>query len=148
MNPSGKYLEVLLISFNLLYRDGKVLVERLQNRIFDWKNKLLPFAGPVKRSLNVRDITRSGFSIYDSVYDLVANMQLSDALIGAGSDEVGELNGVGGSGSSGFEEKYQEGIVVEMLEKSMKNLEQAKEEDKKLFEEAIENARKLETFKK
>ncbi|GKD25748.1 hypothetical protein Tco_1231962, partial [Tanacetum coccineum] len=68
----------------------------------------------------------------------------SDASIGAGSDEMGELNGVGYSGPSGFRQ---------FARKSMKDLEQAREKDKELFEETIEQERKLneekfETFKK
>ncbi|GJU06895.1 homeodomain-like protein [Tanacetum coccineum] len=41
----AKYLGVPLISSRLLNRDCKVLVERARNRIGDWKNKSLPFAG-------------------------------------------------------------------------------------------------------
>ncbi|GJT36586.1 putative RNA-directed DNA polymerase, eukaryota, reverse transcriptase zinc-binding domain protein [Tanacetum coccineum] len=42
---SVKYLGVLLISSKLLIRDCKVLVEKATNRIGDWKNKSLSFAG-------------------------------------------------------------------------------------------------------
>ncbi|GKA11340.1 protein LAZ1 [Tanacetum coccineum] len=40
-----KYLGVRLNSSRLLNRDCKVLVEKARNRIGDWKNKLLSFAG-------------------------------------------------------------------------------------------------------
>ncbi|GKE20222.1 hypothetical protein Tco_1431734, partial [Tanacetum coccineum] len=40
-----KYLCVPLISSRLLNRDCKVLVEKARNRIGDWKNKSLSFAG-------------------------------------------------------------------------------------------------------
>ncbi|GJV91871.1 homeodomain-like protein [Tanacetum coccineum] len=40
-----KYLGVPLISSRLLIRDYKVLVEKAKNRIGDWKNKSLSFAG-------------------------------------------------------------------------------------------------------
>ncbi|GJS82036.1 putative reverse transcriptase domain, reverse transcriptase zinc-binding domain protein [Tanacetum coccineum] len=39
------YLSVSLISYRLLNRDCKVLVEKSRNRIGDWKNKSLSFAG-------------------------------------------------------------------------------------------------------
>ncbi|GJY37195.1 hypothetical protein Tco_0422573 [Tanacetum coccineum] len=40
-----KYLVVPLISSRLLHKDCKILVERVQKRIGDWKNKWLSFAG-------------------------------------------------------------------------------------------------------
>ncbi|GJU57183.1 reverse transcriptase domain, reverse transcriptase zinc-binding domain protein [Tanacetum coccineum] len=40
-----KYLGVPLISYRLLYKDCKILVERVQNRISDWKNKSLSSTG-------------------------------------------------------------------------------------------------------
>ncbi|GJR21636.1 protein LAZ1 [Tanacetum coccineum] len=43
-----KYLGVPLISSRLLNRDCKVLVEKARNRIGDWKNKSLSFAGKVQ----------------------------------------------------------------------------------------------------
>ncbi|GKE63428.1 protein LAZ1 [Tanacetum coccineum] len=39
-----KYLGVPIISFRLLNKDCKILVERVRNRIGDWKNKSLSFA--------------------------------------------------------------------------------------------------------
>ncbi|GJU52674.1 hypothetical protein Tco_1226388 [Tanacetum coccineum] len=42
---SVKYLGVPLISLGLLNRDFKILVEKVKNRIKDWKNKSLSFAG-------------------------------------------------------------------------------------------------------
>nr|GEW15224.1 hypothetical protein [Tanacetum cinerariifolium] len=40
-----QYLGVPLISYRLLNRDCKILVEKARNRIRDWKNKSLSFAG-------------------------------------------------------------------------------------------------------
>ncbi|GKA17635.1 protein LAZ1 [Tanacetum coccineum] len=40
-----KYLGVPLISSRLLHRDCKILVEKVRNKIGDWKNKSLSFAG-------------------------------------------------------------------------------------------------------
>nr|GEW85376.1 hypothetical protein [Tanacetum cinerariifolium] len=40
-----KYLRVPLISTRLVYRDCKELIEKVQNRIQDWKNKLLSATG-------------------------------------------------------------------------------------------------------
>ncbi|GJV39999.1 hypothetical protein Tco_1418439 [Tanacetum coccineum] len=48
-----KYLGVPLISSRLRYRDCKVLVERVQNRINDWKNKYLSFAGRLQLVMSV-----------------------------------------------------------------------------------------------
>ncbi|GJY25394.1 hypothetical protein Tco_0400120 [Tanacetum coccineum] len=42
-NLPAKYRRVSLISSQLLYRDYKELVEKLQNLIVDWKNKFLSF---------------------------------------------------------------------------------------------------------
>ncbi|XP_071727851.1 uncharacterized protein [Rutidosis leptorrhynchoides] len=43
-----RYLGVPLVSSRLLNRDCKLLVEMVQNRIFDWKSKFLSFAGRVQ----------------------------------------------------------------------------------------------------
>ncbi|GJR10115.1 hypothetical protein Tco_0792767 [Tanacetum coccineum] len=40
-----KYLGVPLISSRILNKDCKILVEKVKNRIGDWKNKSLSFAG-------------------------------------------------------------------------------------------------------
>ncbi|GJS29411.1 hypothetical protein Tco_0490031 [Tanacetum coccineum] len=40
-----RYLGVPLISSRLLYRDCKILVEKLESRINDWRNKFLSLAG-------------------------------------------------------------------------------------------------------
>nr|XP_043619781.1 uncharacterized protein LOC122591585 [Erigeron canadensis] len=40
-----RYLGVPLISTHLLYKDCKILVEKLEKRITDWQNKSLSFAG-------------------------------------------------------------------------------------------------------
>ncbi|GJW85515.1 homeodomain-like protein [Tanacetum coccineum] len=45
-----KYLEVPFISSGLLNRDCKILVEKAKNRIGDWKNKSLYFAGRLQLS--------------------------------------------------------------------------------------------------
>nr|GEU79019.1 hypothetical protein [Tanacetum cinerariifolium] len=44
-----KYLGVPLISFRLLYRDCKVLVEKLESRVNDWRNKFLSLAEQLMR---------------------------------------------------------------------------------------------------
>ncbi|GJV34114.1 reverse transcriptase domain, reverse transcriptase zinc-binding domain protein [Tanacetum coccineum] len=43
-----KYLGVPLISSRLLNRDCKILVEKVRNKIGDWKNKSLSFAGKLQ----------------------------------------------------------------------------------------------------
>ncbi|GJR55897.1 reverse transcriptase domain, reverse transcriptase zinc-binding domain protein [Tanacetum coccineum] len=48
-----KYLGVPLISSRLRYRDCKVLVERVQNCINDWKNKYLSFAGRLQLVMSI-----------------------------------------------------------------------------------------------
>ena len=48
-----KYLGVPLISSRLLHKDCKILVERVQKRIGDWKNKWLSFAGRQQLVLSV-----------------------------------------------------------------------------------------------
>ncbi|KAK1406254.1 hypothetical protein QVD17_41545 [Tagetes erecta] len=48
-----KYLGVPLIASRLLYRDCKVLVERLEKRVSDWKNRFLSFAGRCQLILSV-----------------------------------------------------------------------------------------------
>ncbi|KAJ0434465.1 putative RNA-directed DNA polymerase [Helianthus annuus] len=49
----ARYLGVPLISTRLLYKDCSVLVERLEKRISNWKNKLLSFTGRVQLILAV-----------------------------------------------------------------------------------------------
>ncbi|GJY93983.1 RNA-directed DNA polymerase, eukaryota, reverse transcriptase zinc-binding domain protein [Tanacetum coccineum] len=48
-----KYLGVPLISSRLLNKDCKILVEKAQNRIGDWKNKSLSFAGRLQLCTSV-----------------------------------------------------------------------------------------------
>lgn len=48
-----KYLGVPLISSGLLHRDCKILIERVKNRIGDWKNKSLSFAGRLQLVISV-----------------------------------------------------------------------------------------------
>nr|GEV41576.1 hypothetical protein [Tanacetum cinerariifolium] len=48
-----KYLGVSLISSRLLCKDCKFLVEKVQNQIGDWKNKLLSFTGRVQLIISV-----------------------------------------------------------------------------------------------
>nr|GEW78499.1 hypothetical protein [Tanacetum cinerariifolium] len=79
-----KYLGVPLVSSRLIFRDCKELIDKVQNRVNDWKNKSLSIAGrlqliqSVLGSLNVfwasvfglpspRDIARSGFSLTSKV---------------------------------------------------------------------------------
>ncbi|GJW47654.1 hypothetical protein Tco_0079300 [Tanacetum coccineum] len=40
-----KYLGVPLVSSRLIFRDCKELIDKVQNRVNDWKNKFLSFAG-------------------------------------------------------------------------------------------------------
>ncbi|GJU44187.1 hypothetical protein Tco_1201453 [Tanacetum coccineum] len=40
-----KYLDVPLVSYQLIYRDCKELIEKVQKRVNDWKNKSLSTAG-------------------------------------------------------------------------------------------------------
>ena len=48
-----KYLGVPLVTTRLVFRDCKELVERLSNRIKDWKNKFLSFAGRLQLTQSV-----------------------------------------------------------------------------------------------
>lgn len=48
-----KYLGVPLISYHLLYKDSRIIVERVQKWIGDWKNKSLSFAGRLQLVLSV-----------------------------------------------------------------------------------------------
>ncbi|GJV26677.1 retrovirus-related pol polyprotein from transposon TNT 1-94 [Tanacetum coccineum] len=51
-----KYLGVPLISTRLIYRDCRELIEKVQNRINDWKNKSLSVAGRLQLiKLSMRD---------------------------------------------------------------------------------------------
>ncbi|XP_071740858.1 uncharacterized protein [Rutidosis leptorrhynchoides] len=43
-----KYLGVPLVSSSLFHRDCKILVDRVRDRISDWKNKFLSYAGRVQ----------------------------------------------------------------------------------------------------
>nr|GEU37912.1 hypothetical protein [Tanacetum cinerariifolium] len=61
-----KYLGVLLVSSRLIFRDCKELIDKVQNRVNDWKNKSLLIAGrlqliqSVLGSLNVRECIHGG----------------------------------------------------------------------------------------
>ncbi|XP_022023605.1 uncharacterized protein LOC110923858 [Helianthus annuus] len=48
-----RYLGVPLLASRLLIKDCKVLVERMSNRINDWKNRFLSFAGRLQLILSV-----------------------------------------------------------------------------------------------
>ncbi|GJW02004.1 putative RNA-directed DNA polymerase, partial [Tanacetum coccineum] len=48
-----KYLGVPLISSRLLHKDCKVLVEKVKNKVGDWKNKSLSFAGRLQLIFSV-----------------------------------------------------------------------------------------------
>ncbi|XP_021994822.1 uncharacterized protein LOC110891434 [Helianthus annuus] len=48
-----RYLGVPLISTRLLYKDCSILIERLEKRILNWKNRLLSFAGRLQLMLSV-----------------------------------------------------------------------------------------------
>lgn len=62
-----KYLGVPLISSNLLNRNCKVLVERIANRVGDWKNKSLSFAGRLQL---MRSVLSSMHVYWSSVFIL------------------------------------------------------------------------------
>ncbi|GJV19818.1 sodium/hydrogen exchanger 6 [Tanacetum coccineum] len=119
-----RYLGVPLISSRLLYHDCKILIEKLESRVNDWRNKFLSLAGslqliqsvlgdvswgwrkllqirstirpfiwhkinngkstsawfdrwadlcPLKDMFSIRDIARSGFSLDDSVNNLISD---------------------------------------------------------------------------
>ncbi|KAM0043987.1 putative RNA-directed DNA polymerase [Helianthus debilis subsp. tardiflorus] len=66
-----RYLGVPLIASRLLYSDCKVLVEKMENRITDWKAKYLSFAGRLQLIISVL----SSFYIYwASVFVLPASI--------------------------------------------------------------------------
>lgn len=48
-----RYLRVPLISSRLFKKDCKILIERVKNRLDDWKNKLLSFAGRLQLIISV-----------------------------------------------------------------------------------------------
>ncbi|XP_071689297.1 uncharacterized mitochondrial protein AtMg00310-like [Rutidosis leptorrhynchoides] len=48
-----RYLGVPLLSSRLLYRDCRILVERVKNKVTDWKKKFLSFAGRVQLIISV-----------------------------------------------------------------------------------------------
>nr|GEW15223.1 hypothetical protein [Tanacetum cinerariifolium] len=48
-----RYLGVPLISSRLLYHDCKILVEKLESRVNDWRNKFISFAGRLQLILPV-----------------------------------------------------------------------------------------------
>ncbi|KAK1429871.1 hypothetical protein QVD17_12158 [Tagetes erecta] len=48
-----KYLGVPLISSRLLYKDCKILVEKLEGKILNWRNRMLSFAGRLQLILSV-----------------------------------------------------------------------------------------------
>ncbi|GJW60131.1 uncharacterized protein Tco_0109466 [Tanacetum coccineum] len=62
-----RYLGVPLISSRLLYRDCKVLVEKLESRVNDWRNKFLSLAG---RMQLVRSVLSSMHIYWASVFIL------------------------------------------------------------------------------
>ncbi|GJU71005.1 protein LAZ1 [Tanacetum coccineum] len=64
-----KYLGVSLISSRLLYKDCKVLIERVRKHIEDWKNKWLSFVGIVQL---VKSVLSSMHLYWASVFILPA----------------------------------------------------------------------------
>ncbi|GJX90326.1 zinc knuckle CX2CX4HX4C containing protein [Tanacetum coccineum] len=64
---SVRYLGVPLISSRLLYRDCKVLVEKLESRVNDWRNKFLSLAGRLQL---IRFVLSSMHIYLDSVFFL------------------------------------------------------------------------------
>nr|XP_043619780.1 uncharacterized protein LOC122591584 [Erigeron canadensis] len=66
-----KYLGVPLVSTRLTYQDCIVLVERVRNRVLDWKNKFLSFAG---RLQIVQSVLSSMHVYWASVFILPAKV--------------------------------------------------------------------------
>lgn len=66
-----RYLGVPLISSRLLYRDCKVLVEKLEGRVNDWRNKYLSLAGRLQL---VRSVLSSMHLYWASVFILPARI--------------------------------------------------------------------------
>ena len=62
-----RYLGVPLISSRLLYRDCKVLVEKLESRVNDWRNKFLSLAGRLQL---IRSVLSSMHIYWASVFIL------------------------------------------------------------------------------
>ena len=69
-----KYLGVPLISTRLVYRDCKELVEKVQHRIQDWKNKFLSFAGRLQL---VQSVLSSMHVYWASVFILPSRVMLN-----------------------------------------------------------------------
>nr|XP_043629994.1 uncharacterized protein LOC122601294 [Erigeron canadensis] len=66
-----KYLGVPLISTRLVYRDCMILVERLDKRIDNWKNKTLSLAGRIQL---IRSVLSSMYIYWASVFILPARI--------------------------------------------------------------------------
>nr|XP_043629997.1 uncharacterized protein LOC122601296 [Erigeron canadensis] len=62
-----RYLGVPLISSRLLYKDCKVLIEKMEKRIMDWRNKYLSFAGGLQLIIS---ILSSMYTYWSSVFIL------------------------------------------------------------------------------
>ncbi|KAJ0887511.1 putative RNA-directed DNA polymerase [Helianthus annuus] len=68
-----RYLGVPLISSRLLYKDCSVLVERLDQRIMSWRNKLLSFAGRLQL---INSVLSSMHVYWSSIYILPSRVIL------------------------------------------------------------------------
>ncbi|GKB90274.1 hypothetical protein Tco_0962546 [Tanacetum coccineum] len=66
-----RYLGIPLISSRLLYQDCKVLVEKLESRVNDWKNKFLSLADRLQL---VRSMLSSMHIYWASVFILLAHI--------------------------------------------------------------------------
>nr|GEW76997.1 putative reverse transcriptase domain-containing protein [Tanacetum cinerariifolium] len=66
-----RYLGVPLVSKRITKHDCKVLLEVVQSKINDWKNKSLSFAG--SKLINNGIINQAGLNLKASVYDLIDN---------------------------------------------------------------------------
>ncbi|XP_021991606.1 uncharacterized protein LOC110888385 [Helianthus annuus] len=62
-----RYLGVPLISSRLVYKDYKILIERLESRIDNWKNKTLSFAGRLQL---IKSVLSSMHIFWASVFTL------------------------------------------------------------------------------
>lgn len=66
-----RHLGVPLISMRILYKDCNILVERMEKRITNWRNKYLSFAGRVQL---IRSVLSSMHIYWSAVFILPARI--------------------------------------------------------------------------
>ncbi|GKA25855.1 hypothetical protein Tco_0711964 [Tanacetum coccineum] len=69
-----KYLGVPLISLRLLNKDCKILVEKAKNRIEDWINKSLSFAGRLQLCLRSLELFNIAFTT-THIWNIISNKE-------------------------------------------------------------------------